>query len=297
MKHLLIAASLLAMSAGYAAADISWTGSAAAGVAKNGTSNGGSADPNTSGLSDDAFHAYSNFSLSIAATGQTDSGLSFGVDSGISSGRTYALANDDGFGSNGGTLDAPSVWVSGSFGKVTFKSDGLDFFDTDAANSGKGDVQYDGTFGGVTVGLVADIESGDMSVKGGYSMGAISVGANYNQNGGGTALWNANASYTMGSITGTVSAANDGTANATEEHVKVAYSANGISASAQYNTSDASVDLSVGYASGPYSVTVSDNTVSSHWSATGSYDLGGGLSLEAGTNYTGDVMVGAKMSF
>ena len=33
-----------------------------------------------------------------------------------------------------------------------------------------------------------------------------------------------------------------------------------------------------------------------HWTVTASYDLGGGLTVEAGTNYTQDVMVGATMA-
>ncbi len=49
MKHLLIAASILAMTAGVASADITFSGSASAGIAKNGTANSGTPDPNTAG--------------------------------------------------------------------------------------------------------------------------------------------------------------------------------------------------------------------------------------------------------
>ncbi len=292
MKHLLIAASILAMTAGVASAEITFSGSASAGVAKNGTSNGGSADPNTSGLSDDAFHSYSSFTLNVTASGQTDSGLSFGASTGISAGRSYGLASDDGFDVGGATLDDAEIWVSGDFGKLSFNSDNYDFFDD---TNGGGDVKYDGTFGGFGVGLIADVDTGDASVSASYTVAGVSLSANadtYN-------LWNVSASYTMGSITAT--AATDESSNSS---VELAYSANGISASAKYNTPSGAIDVAAGYASGPMSVNVSVDDVTdtagngfAMWTVTGGYDLGGGMSLEAGTNYTGDVMVGAKMSF
>ena len=77
----------------------------------------------------------------------------------------------------------------------------------------------------------------------------------------------------------------------------MAYDANGMSASAQFNTSDESVDLAAGYSANGLSVNADTNTVSNAWTVTASYDLGGGLSVEAGTNYTQDMMLGAKMAF
>lgn len=318
MKHLLIAASILAMSAGYAAADISWSASASAGVAKNSTSNGGAADPNTASApwsTDDAFHAYSNFDIVVTATGQTDSGLSFGASFDASGGESYALADDDGFSDNGGSFGTPSIYVSGTFGKITFSAENIDFFNSDVANGGAvgdGDVKYEGTFGGLGVGLVADIESGDLAVQGTYTLAGIALSADYNQDSTADAIWDASAGYTMGNFSATLSATNDnnigtsGVGYDVSESVKLAYSAGGIGAWVKANSNvspDAtSFDVGGSYASGPISVTVEADDVTSAngdvaWTVTGAYDLGGGLSLEAGTNYTGDVMVGAAMSF
>jgi outer membrane protein OmpU len=320
MKHLLIAASILAMSAGYAAADVTWSASASAGIAKNGTSNGGTPDPNTASApwsADDTFHAYSNFDITVTATGQTDSGLSFGASFDASGGESYALDDGDGFSDNDGTFGTPTIYVSGTFGKITFSAENTDFFNSDATNgggAGDGDVMYEGTFGGLGVGLVADIESGDLAVQGTYTLAGIELSADYNQDStaGAQAIWDASASYTMGNFSATLSATNDnnivgsGGTYDTSESVKLAYSAGGIEAWVQYNTNAtpdaASVDVGGSYTSGPMSITVEADDVSqangtTAWTVTGSYDLGGGLSLEAGTNYTGDVMVGASMSF
>jgi len=87
----------------------------------------------------------------------------------------------------------------------------------------------------------------------------------------------------------------------------VAYAgSNGIAASATYNTGtgsdNSSVDLTGGYTANGLSVSAEADDVGQangdmHWTVTASYDLGGGLTVEAGTNYTSDIMVGAAMSF
>jgi outer membrane protein OmpU len=309
MKKILLATTVLAFSAGIASAEITFGGSAAAGIAKNGISNcvlADCGDPNGTGLADDKFLTYSSFSLDVTASGQTDSGLSFGASSGISAGRSYGMADDDGFDVGGATLDNASIFVSGSFGKVTFNSDGIDGYDTDAANfDGVGDVKYEGTFGGFGVGLVADVDTGTASVMGSYTLAGIALSADYTQDDlGPEDLWNVSAGYTMGAITGTLHAANDdGAANDVAADVTLAYAANGISASATYHAdATATFDVEAGYAMGAYAVNFEASDVTEaagtmSWTVTGSYDLGGGLSLEAGTNYTGDIMVGAAMSF
>ena len=291
MKKILLATTLLAGSAGFAAADITWGGSAAAGIASNGTANGGLADPNAFGKTDDAFHVYSNVNLAVTFSGATDGGLTFGATFDTTAGTSYGLADDDGFDSNGGSFGMPTVWVEGSFGKLAFSDDNYDFYDD--TNAG-GDMEYTGTFGAVSVGLIADVDLNEASAKVGFTSGALAINANTDTYG----LSNIDATYTMGSIA--ITAATDESSNAS---LKVAYSNNGISASAQYNTDGGaavpapSVDLAAGYSANGLSVNADTNTVSNAWTVTASYDLGGGLSVEAGTNYTQDMMIGAKMAF
>ena len=285
MKKILLATTLLAGSAGFAAADITWGGSAAAGIASNGTANGGLADPNAFGKTDDAFHVYSNVNLAVTFSGATDGGLTFGATFDTTAGTSYGLADDDGFDSNGGSFGMPTVWIEGSFGKLAFSDDNYDFYDD--TNAG-GDMEYTGTFGAVSVGLIADVDLNEASAKIGFTSGALAINANSDTYG----LSNIDVTYTMGSIA--VTAATDESQNSS---LKLAYDANGMSASAQFNTSDDSVDLAAGYSANGISVNADTNTVSNAWTVTASYDLGGGLSVEAGTNYTQDMMLGAKMAF
>ena len=304
MKKILLATTLLSMSAGYAAADIVWTGSATAGIAQNGTNNGGVADPNTYGKGDDEFLSYSSATLAVAFSGQTDGGLTFGASFDVSGGVSYALADDDGFEAKGAFDPSPSVFISGSFGKITFSTDNIDGFDGDEVDDGDYDVQYDGTFGAVTVGVEADLDTGLMAAKAGYSTGALALAASYSQqNGAVDDIYDVSATYTIGVIA--ITAATD---NLNDASLGVAYAGtNGISASATYNTNtgsdEASFDITGGYTANGLSVAASVDNVSGvnggdpHWTVTASYDLGGGLTVEAGTNYTQDVMVGATMAF
>jgi outer membrane protein OmpU len=309
MKKILLATTILGMSAGYAAADITWGGSATAGIAQNGTSNGGDdqatvEDTVTPVHGDDVIEAYSSANLAMTMSGTSDSGLTFGATFDVTVGTTYTLGDEDGFADEGSFDAMPSVYVEGSFGKLTFSDDNIDSFDGDQESDGENDVQYDGTFGGFSVGVVADIDSSLMGAKVGYTIGALALSANYNQNDLVDDMWNVEGTYTMGAIA--ITAATDEASNAS---LKVAYANNGLSASAKYNTNggsatdDPSVDVAVGYSANGLSVNASADDVSqaNHtyqiWTVTASYDLGGGLSVEAGTNYTQDMMVGAKMSF
>ena len=162
MKKILLATTILAMSAGYAAADITWGGSAAAGIASNGTANGGDANPDgaldadgVTLLSDDAFHTYSRVNLAVTFAGTSDSGLTFGATFDTTAGRSYALADDDGFEDNGGTFGMPTVFIEGSFGKLAFSTNNYDFYDD---TNGDGDVEYTGTFG-ASVGRLRSLTS------------------------------------------------------------------------------------------------------------------------------------------
>ena len=309
MKKILLATTLLAASTGFAAAEITWGGSASAGIAANGTANGGGINTAYAGdgitvLADDAMHSYSSVKLAVTFSGSTDSGLTFGATFDTSAGRSYTLGDGDAFANEGGSFGMPTVFVEGTFGKLAFSSDNMDFYDDTNANA---DVEYTGTFGAVSVGLRADVDTNNASAKIGYTAGAVSVNANIDT----YDLWNLDGTYTMGSLA--VTGATDESQNSS---LKAAYSANGISASAKYNTNGGtvgavgSIDVAVGYSANALSLKASVDNIGeadtngnaladdvAKWTVTAGYDLGGGLSVEAGTNYTQDMMLGAKMSF
>ncbi len=283
MKKILLATTLLAASTSFAMADahLAWSGSAAAGIASSPADEGVDSDARDN----DEFHVYANASIDLTLSGSTDGGLTFGAGFGATTGETYGLADDDGFGSEAGDFGGPTVFISGSFGKLEFADDNFDFAD----DSTTGDVKYSGKFGMFGVGVIADMESGEMGFNTDFAVGAVSVTASADT----VDHFNIGASFKVSDAI-TVSASTDENSDAV---VGAALTAGSISASADFNTSDESIDLSLGYAANGLSANLDTNTVSESWTVTIGYDLGGGLALEAGTNYNGDMMVGATMAF
>lgn len=269
MKKILLATTMLVGTAGVAAAEISFSGAAKAGIA-----------------TDHGLHAraYSSVDLDVAFTGATDNGVEFGADFGLTAGQAYGFADGDGFSQNGGAFGMPNVWVSGSFGKIEFSANEFDHFD-DA--NGSADVKYTGTFGAFGVGVITDIGSGNTSASADATFGGIALHADGDTYG----EYNASAAYTMGAFTGKVAIDQDSAWTVTGT-----YAAGSITAEASVD--DASnVDVSLDYAANGISVGVDYGTDGSTYTITGGYDLGGGLSLEAGYNYTGDAFIGAAMAF
>lgn len=305
MKKVLLATTILGMTAGFAAAEIAFTGEATAGFAQNGVKNGGKTSVVAAAATktaDSTINTYTSFKLAVAATGESDSGLSFGVSTDFKSGVTYAMADDDGFAGRTGVMDKPSIFVSGDFGKITLKSDGFKEYQDDKTE--KYDVEYTHTIAGVSIGVRTDVNSvadsattgGKSSVKLGYTAGAIALEAKYDEVG---AKWGVTAAYTMGAITATI-----GTDNASVSSLKLAYKGdNGITADVK-GKSNNEVEANVGYTANGMTLgaTVTAGTKiagvdTNKWKVTASYDLGGGLSVEAGANYTDDAFLGAKMKF
>lgn len=324
MKKILLATTILGMTAGFAAAEIAFTGEAKAGFAQNGvkannkgvagkglgtiatpavgygstaTRTYNEAAGTLGNVNDNAVNPYSSFKLSIAATGESDSGLSFGASTSITKGITYTMANDDGFAAEAGAMGTPSIFVSGDFGKVTLKSDGFKEYQDD--NAEKYDLEYTHTIAGFSVGVRTDLNgvaptAGKSSVKLGYTIGAVALGMNYDELG---AKWGVTAAYTMNALTFTL-----GTDDLERASLKVAYAANGLSGSVKVATKGTAVgaidkwDVEAGYTANGLTVGAATDE-SAEWKVTGSYDLGGGLTAEAGVNYTDDMYIGAKMSF
>lgn len=285
MKKILLATTMLVGTAGFAAAEVSFSGSAAAGIASDA---GGD------------FDVYSSAAVDVTMSGATDGGLEFGATFDVEVGHTYAFADDDGFAEGDGTFTDPEVYISGSFGRVAFSHDAYGFFHNDDSDMDQADIDYSGTFGGLSVGLRADVQdvntpivgvtenTNDLSATLGYTVAGVSLTANVD--GTDTTAWDVGASYTMGSFTAGV------TYNVDElAELSGTYEANGIMATASFDTDD------YWYVGGSYSnngMSFAASTDSdSAWEVTAGYDLGGGLSLEAGYNYTNDAFIGAAMTF
>ncbi len=292
MKKVLLATTILGMTAGFASAEIAFTGTASAGFASE---SGGDFEP------------YSKFELAIAATGESDSGLSFGASAAISGGVSPDRGGD--FAADGGDnmnpapaapnagFMKPTIFVSGDFGKITVKANGFKEYQDD--NSETYDLEYTHTIAGVSVGVRTDLHgaatplgaaatAGKSSIKLGYTIGSVALSGAYDEVG---SKWGVSAAYTMNALTFTL-ATND----ASVSSLKVAYAgANGISGSIKA-ASDDSWDVTAGYTANGLTVGAETNEAD-EWKVTGSYDLGGGLTAEAGFNASEDAYLGASMKF
>lgn len=98
MKKVLLASSILALSAGVAAAEISFTGSAVMGLGDDGDVGG--------------VRSIMETYLTASASGETANGLAFGFETTIATYDTDGGLNDDG----------TSVFISGAFGKLSMGS-------------------------------------------------------------------------------------------------------------------------------------------------------------------------------
>ena len=277
MKKILLATTIVAMSAGFASAEIKFSGSAAAGLAKDG--DGTVVDAKN----DTKIHTYSYAKLSVEFAGESDNGLTFGANFNMTAGEKYTFADDEGFETKSGAFGMPEVYVAGAFGKIAFASDDYDFFDD--ANGG-GDVKYTGSFGGASVGVIADIEGKDASISLGYTMNGIVLAADYDS----FHIYNVSAAYTYNDITVKV-----GTREDHRNDLTLSYAKDGISGSVRLS-SDKSWEVKAGYSANGLALNAKTNKAK-EWELTTSYDLGGGLSAEAGVNYAKDAFVGVKMAF
>lgn len=298
MKKVLLATTILGMTAGFAAAEIAFTGEATAGY--------GHAETD----SDVQSGTYTSFTLSVAATKETDSGLSFGASFDVSTGKTFDFDGEDSSFDNTDVSDdengigAPTVFISGDFGKVAFAVDGFADYSND--DNDFHDIEYTHSISGFSIGLRGDLDgadadpsgvasdgenNGEYSVKLGYAVEGITLGYNYDSL---LETYDASASYAAGDLTFGLGYNDDEVTS-----VSVKYSANGISAGIEAD-SDEVVTLSAGYEANGLTIGVETTTepgVDDSYTATAGYDLGGGLALEAGYHDSQSAFVGAKMSF
>ena len=306
MKNLLIATTALVATAGVAAADVSLSGAANFGVI------------NTGGAATDTV-MYNNVSVTAAMSGETDGGLTFGASLTMRSGDDVDLDVGD-LGTNeaaaavanfASETSLGNIYVSGDFGKLTFDSAGIDNLMDDAATNVM-DVQYDGTFGALAVTLQANVDGtaatakdGDWAAKAAYSANGVTFTAVTNSG----SEYDVTAAYVINDmLTASVNYDSNGQTVATvaksETIVKVAYSNAGVTAHlALADDKDDAWELGLGYAANGLSIAAvfAENdgaaVAGTESDITASYDLGGGMSINAATNESGAFFIGSKMSF
>ena len=276
MKKVLLATSALTLSAGFASADVSMSGSGGAGVF---------------GANGADLSVYSGVDLGFSLSGASDSGMTFSASLDMGGGQTLDVGDFELDTQDMGTDDNVAVTIGVSGLTIELSQDGVDdLYDDDIA----GDIGISGAMGDLTYSVVTGLEDADpTSLSIGYSAGAISGSVATSDEGDASTV---TVTYAMGDIT--VSAESDtDRAGADTSSGTVTYAmADGMSVSLE-NSEDVNT-LSVSYASGAVSVAVeADDADDESWEATMAYDLGGGATFNLGTNDDETTFAGVGFSF
>ena len=276
MKKVLLATSALTLSAGFASADVSMSGTGGAGVF---------------GANGADISLYSGVDLGFSLSGASDSGMTFSASLDMGGGQTLDVGDFELDTQDMGTDDNVAVTIGVSGLTIELSQDGVDdLYDDDIA----GDIGISGAMGDLTYSVVTGLEDADpTSLSIGYSAGAISGSVATSDEGDASTV---TVTYAMGDIT--VSAESDtDRAGADTSSVTVTYAmADGMSVSLE-NSEDVNT-LSVSYASGAVSVAVeADDADDESWEATMAYDLGGGATFNLGTNDDETTFAGVGFSF
>jgi outer membrane protein OmpU len=276
MKKVLLATSALTLSAGFASADVSMSGTGGAGVF-------GAAGADLS--------VYSGVDLGFALSGASDNGMTFSASLDMGGGQTLDVGDFELDTQDMGTDDNVSVAIGVSGVTITLSQDGVDdLYDDDIA----GDIGVSGAMGDLTYSVVTGLEDADpTSLSIGYSAGAISGSVATSDEGDASTV---TVSYAMGDITVSAESDTDRT-GADTSSITVSYAmSDGMTISLE-NSEDVN-EVSVSYASGAISVGLTaDDAATESWEATMAYDLGGGATFNLGTNQDETTFAGVGFSF
>ena len=276
MKKVLLATSALTLSAGFASADVSMSGTGGAGVF-------GAAGADLS--------VYSGVDLGFSLSGASDNGMTFSASLDMGGGQTLDTGDFELDTQDMGTDDNVSVAIGVSGLTITLSQDGVDdLYDDDIA----GDIGISGAMGDLTYSVVTGLEDADpTSLSIGYSAGAISGSVATSDEGDASTV---TVTYAMGDITVSAESDTDRTGADTSSVTLTYAMSDGMSVSLE-NSEDVNT-LGVSYSSGAISVAVeADDATDESWEATMAYDLGGGATFNLGTNDDETTFAGVGFSF
>jgi outer membrane protein OmpU len=300
MKKVLLTTTALVMTAGVAAAEVSFSGTTQVSVS-NTTSLGN--DLNThidfnvkvSGASDNGITMSAGFGYDAGR--QVDAG-DFELDGEEAAGSAIAVTEtetaDNGADVNTVTGDNNPAWSTAApsltigYAGVTVTADGSGVADLYNGDVNSGDLGISGSMGGISFGLTTALSKGDedSSMSLGYSMGDVAVSyvstnnADGNEGRDGSKM---SISYTMGDMKVTASSDDDGNTAEAVQKVGVSYKMDAMTiaySAATTGVANSNIgddwDVSVSYSAGALSASVAtdEDSVSK---ISASYDLGGGV--------------------
>ena len=278
MKKILLTTTALVMTAGVAAAEVSFSGKTQ--VSVSATGNG-----------DNVLHSHIDFN--VAVSGTFDNGMtmasSFGYDAGQEADYNDDFALDpkeEGFGADG-LVGSPAVTIGYAGYTISVDGDGHDNIYDDGNKSGN--LKVSGAMGGVDFALTTNIDGGDSvnSYSLGYATGDITATLTGTNDHGGVDATKVVVAYAMGDTTLTLTSdADDGNddtitkvgVSTTLDSIGLSYTAasNGEAGSSIGDDWDAKITYSAGALSASYSLDEDDVS-----KLVVDYDLGGGATAFA----------------
>jgi len=290
MKKLLIASTALVATAGMAAADITITGHAAAGIHSG--LDDVSTTSNTTDIASDG--VYSNAGVDFTMTGATDNGISFSASVNIDAGTEIDAGDFEFDGADGGTAGLGSVSMTGSFGTLTFDDAGIDnLYDGDFTAA---DVSYSTTVGAVSLSVASDLAGAadGNSMSAGYAASGMTFTLAASEAAAGTSS-SLSVAYALNDSVSVTGKTDQGAGAESVQTITAATTLNGVSVSVS-SANNSTWDVDLGYTAGGYALTYGVDETDA-WTATATTALGGGATFSAGVDSNDATYAGVSFAF
>jgi hypothetical protein len=275
MKKVLLTTTALVMTAGVAAADVSFSGEA--GIAF--VDDNGASDATRTGM-----FVASHYDLNVAVSASADNGLTMSAGFDMGSGEKIDYDDDDALEVQGAAVGDADVAVSYNGWTLTVDQNGIDnLFDDSQAE----DMSIAGSIGGLSVAVATDLENSTNSYKLGYSLGdiALTLTGTNNDDAGGDAS-GISVSYPMGALTLSASVSDESDDGEDDTTIGLTYAMDAITVSYTSITpgSNGSMgdewDAKISYSTGAMTASIALDEADAT-TMIANYDLGGATAFAA----------------
>jgi hypothetical protein len=275
MKKVLLTTTALVMTAGVAAAEVSFSGTA--GIAF--VDDNGKSDATRTGMFVESY-----YDLDVAVSASADNGLTMSAGFDMGSGEKIDYDDDDALEVQGAAVGDADVAVSYNGWTLTVDQNGIDnLFDDDQAE----DMSIAGSIGGLSVAVATDLENSTNSYKLGYSLGdiALTLTGTNNDDAGGDAS-GISVSYPMGALTLSASVSDESNDAEDDTSIGLTYAMDAITVSYTSITpgSNGSMgdewDAKISYSTGAMTASIALDEADAT-TMIANYDLGGATAFAA----------------
>ena len=307
MKKVLLTTTALVMTAGVAAAEVSFSGTAQVAITddngKNNTTGAASAGTVGTGVQNGTLNGVetgyvltTGYDFNINMSAATDNGMTMSTGFDMGAGALVDYDDDDRVEAQSAAIGTPELAIGYMGYTISAQQNGIDnLYDDDFVAQ---DVMIAGSLGGISFSAASDLEDNSSSMKLAYTMGDLTATYTQTNKEGNNAAANAGTaghdaaqkialSYKMGDLTITASSDDKGVSTTNDNENKVGFSYKMDAITVSYTSIDpeetgkgmgdewdAKIAYSAGAMSASYAVDEADATT-----LIGTYDLGGGATV------------------